>query len=98
MRQQQRHRPKQQTHPPFLKERISSDYGHLNNVDCSKLAQYLVKNNTQNVCLYHLSEENNLPDLAYQTTLERISQTDIAYLGDYSLGVAAKEGITEVAK
>ena len=89
---------KNSSYPPFLKERISSDYGHLNNSDCSRLAEYLVKNNTQNICLYHLSEENNLPELAFRTTSDRLKNMDIIYSDNYNITVAAKEGITEVAR
>lgn len=84
---------KNSSYPSFLKERIGSDYGHLSNFDCSRLAEYLIKNNTKNLCLYHLSEENNLPELALSTTSERLAaSTNTAY----NVTVAAKEGITEV--
>jgi len=84
---------KNSSYPSFLKERIGSDYGHLSNFDCSRLAEYLIKNNTKNLCLYHLSEENNLPELALSTTSERLAASTNT---KYNVTVAAKEGITEV--
>lgn len=54
-------------YPPFLKERIMSGRGHSSNDQC---AQALVENITakiKTVCLCHLSEENNHPELARKT-------------------------------
>lgn len=51
-------------YPKFLKERIMSGLGHSSNVEC---AEALVENLTdriKTVCLCHLSEENNHPELA----------------------------------
>ena len=51
-------------YPNFLKKRIMSDVGHTSNDEC---AEALVENLTdriKTVCLCHLSEENNHPELA----------------------------------
>lgn len=55
-------------YPIELKQRISSEYGHLSNADCAALARYLYKNGTRNIMLAHLSEENNTPALAFNET------------------------------
>lgn len=50
---------------PFdLKARIASRNGHLSNADCAILASHLAATGTRAILLAHLSEENNLPDLA----------------------------------
>ena len=50
---------------PFdLKARIASTHGHLSNEDCAILASHLAQNGAKAIMLAHLSEENNLPDLA----------------------------------
>ncbi len=50
---------------PFdLKARIASPKGHLSNTDCAVLASRLAQNGAKAIMLAHLSEENNLPDLA----------------------------------
>ena len=51
---------------PFdLKARIASPHGHLSNVDCATLATHLALAGASHIMLAHLSEENNLPDLAF---------------------------------
>ena len=51
---------------PFdLKARIASRHGHLSNTDCASLSSQLALAGASHILLAHLSEENNLPDLAY---------------------------------
>ena len=51
---------------PFdLKSRIASRHGHLSNTDCASLSSQLALAGASHILLAHLSEENNLPDLAY---------------------------------
>ena len=57
-------------YPFLLKQRIKSDLGHLSNETCGKLVTRLCNDNTvriNDVILAHLSEENNFPELAYET-------------------------------
>lgn len=50
---------------PFdLKVRIASPKGHLSNADCAALASRLAECGARAIMLAHLSEENNLPDVA----------------------------------
>lgn len=51
-------------YPPDLKRRIASRRGHLSNTDCAALAAFLAANGTAKFVLAHLSENNNLPELA----------------------------------
>lgn len=53
-------------YPPFLKDRILSDRGHLSNKSCALLVSRLIENGCERVLLSHLSEENNDPDLAWR--------------------------------
>ncbi|RNC28927.1 MAG: putative metallo-hydrolase YycJ [Candidatus Dichloromethanomonas elyunquensis] len=56
-------------YPWYLKKRISSNYGHLSNVQLAEaLCEWLMEN-SQKVVLAHLSEENNTPELALSTVL-----------------------------
>ena len=52
---------------PSLKQRILSPYGHLSNENCARLACFLADNGVKCITLGHLSKENNLPKLAYDT-------------------------------
>lgn len=56
-------------YPYDLKMRILSRKGHLSNRDCADLAAELGMKGTKHLLLAHLSEHNNLPDLAYDETL-----------------------------
>ena len=51
-------------YPPDLKRRITSRHGHLSNTDSAALAALLAANGTAKFVLAHLSENNNLPELA----------------------------------
>jgi phosphoribosyl 1,2-cyclic phosphodiesterase len=60
-------------YPPFLKQWILSDQGHLSNIDASTLIENK-GDNLQFVLLGHLSENNNTPELArktYETLVKR---------------------------
>ena len=54
-------------YPQFLKERILSGTGHLNNRDSAIAVAENMSEELQNVWLCHLSEENNHPELARKT-------------------------------
>ncbi len=51
-------------YPPDLKRRIASRHGHLSNTDCAAFAARLAEGGTKRFLLAHLSENNNLPELA----------------------------------
>lgn len=54
-------------YPTYLKERISSDTGHLCNTDCAEALVNNITERLKHVWLCHLSEENNHPELARKT-------------------------------
>jgi len=51
-------------YPPYLKERVASDHGHLNNFDSADFGCHLLEHGCENLTLFHLSKENNTPTLA----------------------------------
>ena len=51
-------------YPPFLKERIASDLGHLSNEQSAQLLRDVLHPGLRLVLAAHLSERNNAPDLA----------------------------------
>ncbi|MBQ8063067.1 MAG: MBL fold metallo-hydrolase [Clostridia bacterium] len=85
-------------YPYALKQRISSETGHLNNDDAADTAMDLVRAGTQHIILGHLSRENNLPDLAYQTTASMLLGGGAKAGADYLLDVAPRSRtlLTEV--
>lgn len=86
-------------YPYILKRRILSDRGHLSNIACSEMAVELIKSGTTRLYLGHLSDENNFPDLAFQTSLSAITEkTDALYQRDYILCVNKKENDEDVIR
>ncbi len=68
----------QGNYPWYLKQRISSIYGHLAN---KQLAEGLIEwldGNTQQVVLAHLSEENNTPEIALGTVLQILRRANMS--------------------
>lgn len=58
--------------PQYLKRRIASDEGHLNNEDCAEILNEIVTNNTKIVMLAHISQEANTRKKALETTCKRL--------------------------
>ena len=56
--------------PMYLKKRILSDKGHLDNHYSAMMMTKVIGKNTKEIVLAHLSEEANTPELAYHTYLE----------------------------
>lgn len=55
------------TYPYYLKQRILGERGHLSNDAAARLVCELLHPQLRYVILAHLSKENNLPELAYET-------------------------------
>lgn len=53
-------------YPPSLKARVAGRYGHLDNKQSAHLLTQLDVSKLQHLIGMHLSENNNLPDYAYQ--------------------------------
>ena len=68
-------------YPYALKRRILSEVGHLSNIACADMAAELVSKGTVRIYLGHLSQDNNFPDLAYQTNLSAIREKTGAVVG-----------------
>lgn len=85
-------------YPYPLKRRIAGEKGHLNNDAAAEMAAELLESGTQEIILGHLSSNNNIPELAFQTSAASLKQ-DGAELGlDIRLNVAPRNDIflTEV--
>lgn len=74
---------------PFpLKQRILGRLGHLSNEICAETAVKLIESGTTRLILGHLSQENNVPQLAYQTTYSSLLSAGAKQNADYILKVA----------
>ena len=76
------------SYPYVLKRRIRGERGHLSNDDCSAELAELVKSGSTYFILGHLSEQNNMPEIASQTTRLRLDKESLREKLDYILQVA----------
>lgn len=83
-------------YPYMLKRRIRGDRGHLSNEACSEALSRLVKNGSTYFVLGHLSEQNNLPEIAYETSRLKLAADSLRERLDYVLHVAPARGPGEV--
>ena len=80
---------------PFLKERISSDRGHLNNEQAAMLLAEYATPQLRHVWLCHLSEENKHPVLARKTTEAVLRQHGIIPGLDFELDILKRKAPSE---
>ena len=65
------------SYPYILKRRISGPDGHLSNDLAGQLISHLIKSGLNQAMLGHLSKENNFPELAYKTVVEKIIENNL---------------------
>lgn len=84
-------------YPYPLKQRILGDRGHLSNENSGRLLGRLLHDGLQQIVLGHLSKENNLPELAYETVRLEIIQSDNPYRADdFPIQVARRSTVSPV--
>lgn len=82
-------------YPYYLKQRILGDRGHLSNENSGRLLCRILHDNLKAVLLGHLSKENNLPELAFESVRMEISMGDNPYqAGDFDIRVARRSEVT----
>ncbi len=75
-------------YPYDLKRRILSKHGHLSNAASAEFLTELIQGGTTRAVLAHLSKENNMPELAYQTSLCALKEKGMKQDVDFILKVA----------
>lgn len=79
-------------YPYPLKQRILGDRGHLSNELSGQLLGKVLHDGFKAVFLGHLSKENNLPELAYETVRLEVTMGENPYRGDdFPMYVAKRE-------
>ncbi len=78
-------------YPYQLQKRILSNIGHLSNDACSDTLRVLVNKGSTHFVLAHLSQENNTPQLAYETAVNTLIEMGALENRDYFLKVAEPE-------
>lgn len=78
-------------YPYELKRRVLSERGHLCNEDCGNAIVEIMKNNSfKNIILGHLSNTNNVPELAHKSVSNILNVKGIVLDKDLKLTVAQR--------
>lgn len=86
-------------YPYMLKKRILGEKGHLSNEASGQLLCEVLHDKLQAIFLGHLSQQNNMPELAYETVRMEIAMSDVPYTGnDFPLYVADRNDISEIVE
>ena len=64
------------SYPPPLKQRIKSKHGHLSNEQAVEVIEKVYHPGLRNIILAHLSEENNLPEMAEELMRNYLKNKD----------------------
>ncbi|MBR3602082.1 MAG: MBL fold metallo-hydrolase [Lachnospiraceae bacterium] len=86
-------------YPYQLKRRILGDRGHLSNELSGQLLKRIAHEKLQGVVLGHLSKDNNIPELAYETVrVELAMGSDIYNEVQFPITVAKRDEVSSVIK
>lgn len=74
-------------YPHFLKARIRSDHGHLGNHQTSAFLADILNDNLTDICLAHLSKNNNTPEIVLQTLQQTFLERGIMINGQHRISI-----------
>lgn len=84
-------------YPYYLKQRIMGEKGHLSNEAAGRLLSRVLHDNMRAIVLGHLSQENNLPELAYESVRVEVTMADVPYSGnDFPMYVAKRSEVSQM--
>lgn len=83
-------------YPKYLQDRITSQRGHLSNVECGEVLAGCATPALHHVWLCHLSEENNHPELARKTVESILRDRGIAPGKDFEVEVLKRKTPSEI--
>lgn len=78
-------------YPQYLRDRITSGYGHLNNIACGEAIALNATSKLKHIWLCHLSEDNNHPILAFKTIEQIIANQKVDLRPDCILEVLKRK-------
>lgn len=87
-----------QNYPLYLKNRILSNVGHLNNNATADSIVNMLGYNVRGVILAHLSEQNNSPTLAQSTVQNKLANAGAELNKDIIVDVAHQEKVGNIFK
>lgn len=77
------------TYPEYLKARILTPNGHLDNTDTAAFLKEIVSPKLKYIFLCHLSKENNIPSIAVNTVRDALKEKGVT-VGDCSASLATR--------
>lgn len=86
------------SYPWKTKQRILSDLGHLCNEDGAQAMIRSLGNKTKKIYLGHLSQENNIKELAHMTMVNSLAQADLAVGSDFQVYDTAPDMATPLTE
>ena len=81
-------------YPWHLKKRVMSEEGHLSNDEAAAFAVKLAQNSVQRILLAHLSQDNNVPELAFLTIKNMLVEADIELGKDLKIDFAYQDEVS----
>jgi len=86
------------SYPHFLKARIQSDHGHLGNHQTSAFLADNIGDNLSNICLAHLSINNNTPELVLKTLQGTFAARGIIFNGHPQISILNRNMPTDMIR
>lgn len=84
-------------YPYYLKRRIMGDFGHLSNENAGRLLNCILNDKLKHILLGHLSQENNMPELAFETVRLEVDMGECPYqTSDFNMVVARRDEMSEI--
>lgn len=83
-------------YPQYLKDRVSSGWGHLSNVQSAEFLAEMMHPELQNVWLCHLSKDNNHPELCRKTHLYILGQRHYQLPPNFRLYTLGRNSTSEL--
>lgn len=87
---------KEGSYPWPLKQRILSTRGHLSNEDAGRTLGEVISGNGEIILLGHLSQDNNLPQLAHETVKSILLDKGVNVIKDITLDLTYRDKVTKV--
>ena len=82
------------SYPMYLKRRILSEFGHLSNDDAGYFSKEIIEfGKAKHILLAHLSKENNVPELAYETVRGILESSNIQVGKDINLDLTYRDKV-----
>ena len=85
-------------YPHFLKARIQSDHGHLGNHQTSAFLADNIGESLSNICLAHLSKNNNTPELALRYLQQTLAERGITLNCNQQISVLNRNRPTDMIR